>query len=64
MPPTRLQAAADRAADGALRVIRRLLITLNRDHERCGKAACARSRRCHGVVCDRAIRLPRQRTTA
>jgi hypothetical protein len=55
MPPTRLQAAAGRAAESALRVIRTLLIAMNRDYERCGKAACARSRRCRGDACDRAL---------
>jgi hypothetical protein len=32
--------------------IRALLIAMGRDYLRCGKAACARSRRCRGFACE------------
>jgi hypothetical protein len=29
-----------------------IAIAASRDYERCGKAACARSRRCRGFACE------------
>jgi hypothetical protein len=34
------------------RSLRSLLVALGRDYEWCGKAACARSRRCRGFACE------------
>ena len=41
-----------RIAERVLRIVRHMLIGMNRDYERCGKAACARSRRCRGFACE------------
>jgi hypothetical protein len=35
-----------------MRCMRTILIAMGRDYERCGKAACARSRRCRGFACE------------
>jgi hypothetical protein len=35
-----------------LRCLRAILTRIGRDHERCGKAACLRARRCRGLACD------------
>jgi hypothetical protein len=32
--------------------LRSLLVAIGRDYEWCGKAACARSRRCRGFACE------------
>jgi len=37
-----------------------ILIAMNRDDERCGKAACARARRCHGFACELPARSRRR----
>jgi len=39
-------------AQSVLRTVRAILISMNRDYERCGKSACARSRRCRGFACE------------
>ena len=52
----RIRTARQRAIHSAMRCIRTLLIALARDYERCGKASCARSRRCRGFVCEPAVR--------
>lgn len=37
------------------RSLRHLLIAIGRDYEDCGKAACARSRRCRGFACEQGL---------
>ena len=59
MPPAIATETADddivatrrRTIDGAWHCAEILLGQIARDHERCGKAACARSRRCRGFAC-------------
>jgi hypothetical protein len=51
-------ARAKRIEERVLRCVRAMLIGMNRDYERCGKAACARSRRCRGYVCDENSLMP------
>lgn len=47
-----VDAASRRRAIAALeRALRMLAVAAGRDYERCGKAACARSRRCRGFAC-------------
>jgi hypothetical protein len=46
------EAIRDRTIASMERSIRTMLIAIGRDWERCGKAACARSRRCRGFVCE------------
>jgi hypothetical protein len=41
-----------RVIDGIDRCRRKILIALNRDYQHCGKASCARSRRCRGFACE------------
>ena len=41
-----------RAIEGIDRCRRKLLIALSRDYQHCGKASCARSRRCRGFACE------------
>jgi hypothetical protein len=41
-----------RTLDRAHHCVRMMLQWLGRDHEFCGKAACARSRRCRGFACE------------
>ena len=48
----RIETIRRRAIQSAMRCIRALLIQLGRDYERCGKAACARTRRCRGLACE------------
>jgi hypothetical protein len=47
-----IEALQDRIHDRVERCIRALLIAMGRDHLRCGKAACLRSRRCRGFACE------------
>ncbi len=35
-----------------LRCVEMMLASISRDWESCGKASCARSRRCRGFVCE------------
>jgi hypothetical protein len=46
------QASRRRAVDAVARCMRLLAIAAGRDYEHCGKAACARSRRCRGFACE------------
>lgn len=46
------QAIRERTIASMERSIRAMLTALGRDWERCGKAACARSRRCRGLACE------------
>ena len=46
------QAGRRRALDAVARCIRLLAVDAGRDYEHCGKAACARSRRCRGFACE------------
>ena len=46
------QASRRRAFDAVARCMRLLAIAAGRDYEHCGKAACARSRRCRGFACE------------
>jgi hypothetical protein len=41
-----------RAVQSVMRCMRTILIAMGRDYERCGKAACTRSRRCRGFACE------------
>jgi hypothetical protein len=41
-----------RTLDGIERCVVLLLDAIRRDWRDCGKAACARSRRCRGLACD------------
>ena len=41
-----------RIVERAMRCLRAQLVALGRDHERCGRASCARSRRCRGLACE------------
>ena len=50
------QAAIDKASrsqalDAVYRCLDRMLASLARDYAHCGKAACARARRCRGFAC-------------
>jgi hypothetical protein len=45
-------ARAARIGQRVLRCMRAILIGMNRDFERCGKASCARARRCRGFACE------------
>jgi hypothetical protein len=45
-------AARRRAVDAVGRCLVTLIAGIARDHQHCGKAACARSRRCRGFVCE------------
>jgi hypothetical protein len=47
-----------RIVERVARCVRLLAGAIGRDHERCGKAACARSRRCRGQVCEDLAREP------
>jgi hypothetical protein len=47
-----IEALQERIEHRVERCIRALLIAMGRDHLRCGKAACARSRRCRGFACE------------
>jgi hypothetical protein len=42
----------ERVIASAMRCIRMQLIALGHDWERCGKASCARTRRCCGFACE------------
>ncbi len=48
----RIETTRTRTIQSAMRCVRALLIALNRDYERCGKASCARARRCRGFACE------------
>jgi hypothetical protein len=41
-----------RVIDTAYRCLAKLVSHIACDHEHCGKAACARSRRCRGFACE------------
>lgn len=45
----------ERIVDSLYRIVRLMLIRMNRDHETCGKQSCRRSRRCRGEACEREI---------
>jgi hypothetical protein len=45
-------ATRKRTIDAAYRCVAKLIARIARDHERCGKAACVRSRRCRGFACE------------
>jgi hypothetical protein len=45
-------AVRKRTIAGIERSLRSVLTAIGRDYERCGKAACARSRRCRGFACE------------
>ena len=45
----------ERAIAGIERCLRQVLVAIGRDYEACGKAACARSRRCRGFACEAAM---------
>ena len=47
-----IEAIRERIIASAMRCIRMQLIALGRDWERCGKASCARTRRCRGFACE------------
>ena len=52
-PAQREQAATRKRAIASIeRSLRSLLVAIGRDYEWCGKAACARSRRCRGFACE------------
>ena len=52
-PAQRKQAATRKRVIASMeRSLRSLLVALGRDYEWCGKAACARSRRCRGFACE------------
>jgi hypothetical protein len=52
-PQDKIDAESRRRAFASLeRCLRKLAAGTGRDHERCGKAACARSRRCRGFACE------------
>ena len=52
-PQDKIDAERRRRALAALeRCLRIAVAGIGRDHERCGKAACARSRRCRGFACE------------
>jgi len=46
------QGSRRRALNAVARCIRLLAVDTGRDYEHCGKAACARSRRCRGFACE------------
>ena len=46
------EASRRRAIEALERALRLLAIAAGRDHEHCGKAICARSRRCRGFACE------------
>ena len=46
------QASRRRAFDAVARCMRLVAIAAGRGYEHCGKAACARSRRCRGFACE------------
>ena len=46
------QASRRRALDAVARCMPLIAIATSRDYERCGKAACARSRSCRGFACE------------
>jgi hypothetical protein len=39
-------------AQRVTRIVHLILTGMNRDFERCGKASCARARRCRGFACE------------
>jgi len=41
-----------RIEERVMRYLRARLVAIGRDYERCGKAACARTRRCRGLACE------------
>jgi hypothetical protein len=45
-------------AQRSLRIVHLILTGMNRDFERCGKASCARARRCRGFACGPAVKRP------
>lgn len=45
-------------AQRILRVVHLILTGMNRDFERCGKASCARARRCRGFACEPTLAPP------
>lgn len=47
-----LELIRERTIERANRVMALMLADLARDYERCGKAACVRSRRCRGFACE------------
>lgn len=47
-----IEAIHARITERVLRCLRMQLVAIGRDYERCGKAACARSRRCRGFACE------------
>ncbi len=54
-PPTQHEidaATRRRTIDRFERVMARMLADIARGYERCGKAACVRSRRCRGTACE------------
>ena len=50
--PESSAAIRERIVERVLNAARYLLIAIGRDWERCGKAACKRSRRCRGFACE------------
>jgi hypothetical protein len=48
----KIETIRERIIASAMRCIRMQLIALGRDWERCGKASCARTRRCRGFACE------------
>jgi hypothetical protein len=50
--PSPNAAIRERIVERVLNASRYLLIAIGRDWERCGKAACKRSRRCRGFACE------------
>ena len=47
-----IDAIRERLTASVMRCLRMQLVAIGRDYERCGKAACARSRRCRGFACE------------
>ena len=50
-PADDIENIRERTLASAYRAIEKMLVTITRDYERCGKAACARARRCRGFAC-------------
>ena len=42
----------ERITESVMHCLRLQLIAIGRDWQRCGKAACARTRRCRGLACE------------
>jgi hypothetical protein len=45
-------------AQRVTRIVHLILTGMNRDFERCGKASCARARRCRGFACEPLLAPP------